>query len=137
MDKEIYYIFSILSESSSELSTRDIAAEIFKKYKIRVSSKIVQNYLWSYFRNEIIFNSSEFTYSLKGEKLEAENVSINFVDSEARTMSMKVDGDKINLSYNRSVKLEDLLKALVLLNLNGYNNKYDLLKNLNRYIDNL
>ena len=104
---------------------------------MKISSKIVQNYLWSYFRNEIEFNNTDFTYSLKCQTIETDNVSIVFLEADVRAISIIVDGNKIKITYNKSVKLEELIKAIVMLNFNGYNNKYDLVKNINRYIDNL
>lgn len=137
MDREIYFIQKVLSENDKPLSTREISAEIFRIFKLKISSKIVQNYLWSYFRNEIEFNNTDFTYSLKCQTIETDNVSIVFLETDVRAISTIVDGNKIKITYNKSVKLEELIKAIVMLNFNGYNNKYDLLKNINRYIDNL
>jgi hypothetical protein len=137
MDREIYFIQKVLSENDKPLSTREISAEIFRIFKLKISSKIVQNYLWSYFRNEIEFNNTDFTYSLKCQTIETDNVSIVFLETDVRAISTIVDGNKIKITYNKSVKLEELIKAIVMLNFNGYNNKYDLVKNINRYIDNL
>ena len=137
MDREIYFIQKVLSENDKPLSTREISSEIFRIFKVKISSKIVQNYLWSYFRNEIEFNNTDFTYSLKCQTIETDNVSIVFLEADVRAISIIVDGNKIKITYNKSVKLEELIKAIVMLNFNGYNNKYDLVKNINRYIDNL
>ena len=57
MDKEIIYINNILVNSKVGLSTSDISKKIFEKYDAKVSRTIVKNYLWSYFRDIIKYDS--------------------------------------------------------------------------------
>ena len=76
MDKEIYYINTILLETEEGLSTSEISKLLFEKFNIKVSRQIVKNYLWSYFRNIIQYNSSDYTYKLSQNQVTEEIINL-------------------------------------------------------------
>lgn len=69
-NQEIYYIhevvsiLSILRNASQPLTAADISKKLRKESELKISPKITKNYLWSYFRNMVDFDSNDWTYSL-------------------------------------------------------------------------
>lgn len=135
MDKEIIYIKNILSESNFGLTTSEISKEIFIKYNYKISKTIVKNYLWSFLRNDIEYDTESFKYKLIEFQNIYEDIEIVKDDKAVRALSYVVEGNLIKLKYRSDLNIDLLLKVLAILNIKGYNQKYDLVKNINRYID--
>ena len=139
MDKEITCITEILSESKEALTTSQISKEIFERYQIKMSRKIVQNYLWSYFRNLVEYNSSDYTYSLSGDEFLLDDIYVEPFSRMPRALSAEVSGSSISVKYNKTLNIETLIHALALLNYKypAEKKRTDLIKQINRIIDQL
>ncbi|MBV2224991.1 MAG: hypothetical protein KUL74_09100 [Cloacibacterium sp.] len=137
MDKEIFYIQSVFFTSNEALTTGEISKLIFEKFNYKISKKIVQNYLWSYFREDIEYNPESFSYRLKIETTGIDNFTVNHITNSKRSISMVVEGSNVKIEIDKNLNIEKLAIAIVSLNIKGYNSRYDLIKNLNRILDNL
>ena len=138
MDREIFYINYILQNSNKRLTTGDISKKIFEIFEHKVSKKIVQNYLWSFFRNEINYDPNDYSYELakKSGKSEILNdISIKSIPELPRAINIEVRGTNIIIEYNSTLTLETVLKSLADIYIHGFNNRHDLIKNLNRVIN--
>lgn len=137
MDKEIVFINNLLKESDEGLTTSEISKKIFEKHNLKVSRQIVKNYLWSYFRNIIKYDSSKYTYSLDNDKFLIDDVIVTKLQKSPRALSIEFEGPKINVKYDERKSKEDFIRALAILNFKSSNKKKnaDLLKQINRIIE--
>lgn len=137
MDKEIYYINTILLETEEGLSTSEISKSLFEKYKIKVSRQIVKNYLWSYFRNIIQYNSSDYTYKLSQKSFLSDDILVKSIEKSPRMISANFENGKLELIYNESKSIEALVKAIGIINFSYSPKKKqtDLIKQINRIIE--
>lgn len=137
MDKEIYYINTILLETEEGLSTSEISKLLFEKFNIKVSRQIVKNYLWSYFRNIIQYNSSDYTYKLSQKSFLSDDILVKSIEKSPRMISANFENGKLELSYNKSKSIESLVKALGIINFSYSPKKKqtDLIKQINRIIE--
>ncbi len=136
MDREINYINEILAASEEGLTTSEISKQIFKRYNQKVSRTIVKNYLWSYFRNMINYDSVNYTYTLKTDhRFFKEADSIKAGDSP-RMISIRALGDKMEISISDRLHLQSLAKAIGIFYLEEDNTgkKKDLIKRLNQIL---
>lgn len=139
MDKESFYIYNILASSEEALSTSEISKKIFETYGIRLSRKITQNYLWSYFRTFIKYNSDNYTYELIENNLLLNDVVVNGISHSNRTLNTYIKNAKVQIDYDISTSLETYIRAIAILNYRKVNpnGKNDLIKELNRTIEKL
>ena len=137
MDKEIFYINSILVETDEGLTTSEISKLLFEKFNIKVSRQIVKNYLWSYFRNIIEYNKSEFSYKLSKKSFLSDDIFVQSVEKSPRMISANFKNGKLELSYDKSKSIEDLVKAIGVINFSFSQKKKqtDLIKQINRIIE--
>lgn len=137
MDRETLYIYETLSSSKSELTTSNIAKEIFDKYDFRISRTIVKNYLWSYFRELIEYNSSNYTYALKDDQFLISDIDVSKVRNPPRAVSAQFEGARINVSFDDQIPIDVYIKAISLINFKHKSSKkkVDLIKQLNRTIE--
>lgn len=137
MDNEIIFINNILVNSKEGLSTSDISKLIFEKYGAKVSRTIVKNYLWSYFRNIIKYNSSEYTYKLNNEEFLIDYIIVEQNPKLCRPISANFEGTKIKVVVDKKIPLEIYIQAIAILNfkVNVNKTKVDLLKQLNRIVE--
>lgn len=137
MDKEIICINNILLNSSNPITTSEISMKIFEEYNMRVSKKIVSNYLWSYFRNLIEYTPSNYTYILKNDTFLIDDIHTVEVQHQPRAITTKIIGSQIQLEYDSNVKQETLVKALGIMNYktNFLKKNIDFIKQLNRTIE--
>ncbi|WP_340111021.1 hypothetical protein [Maribellus mangrovi] len=137
MDKEIFYINQILVEAEKALTTGEISKEIFSKYDYKISKKVVQNYLWSYFRNLIKYNPSDYTYTMKDDRFMINDVVIISEMGMPRAINSSFEGSKIKVTFDKNVPIEDYIKAISLVNykIKSQKQKVDLLKQVNRIIE--
>lgn len=137
MDKEIFYINSILLESEEPLTNSDISKRLYDKYNIKVSRQIVKNYLWSYFRNLIRYDSSNYTYALKEKSFISDDIYITSVENSPRTINARFDGGRLELEYDRSKSIEEIIKAIGIINftISSQKKQLDLIKQINRIIE--
>ncbi len=139
MDREIVFINQILLLSKKPLTTSEIAKQLFDKYELRLSRTIVKNYLWSYFRSLIEYDSADFTYALKADNFLLSDVDVEFVESANRAFELKVVGSKFIILIDTRLEIELIAKGLAILNFRSGVNKsnIDLLKQLNRILEQL
>jgi len=139
MDKEILYINSILSKSSIGLTSSEISKLIFEKYDTRISRTIVKNYLWSYFRSIIKYDSVNYTYKLTQDLFLLDDIVVRFDINQSRALSSKIEGGKIIITADRKFDLEKFIRALGVLNFKIGSNRHnlDIIKQLNRVIEQL
>lgn len=137
MDKEIIYINNILVNSNEGLSTSDISKLIFEKYGAKVSRTIVKNYLWSYFRDIIKYDSSEFTYKINNDEFLIDDVIVQQNDKLSRPISANFEGSKIKVEFDNSIPFEIYIQAIAIMNFKTSVNKKnaDLLKHFNRIVE--
>ncbi len=137
MDKEIFYINNILLNNPNGLTTSDISKIIFEKHGLKISRTIVKNYLWSYFRNLIKYNSSDFTYILENDIFLLDDIDIIEVAKTPRTINCSFVGSKIKVEYDREVSVEMIIKAISIINYKSpvVKNNTDLIKQINRVIE--
>jgi len=137
MDKEIACINNILLKSSEPITTSEISKKIFEEYKMKLSKKIVSNYLWSYFRSLIKYNPTDYTYVLKNDTFLIDDIITEEVQNKPRAITTKINGSQIQLEYDINVKRETLIKALGIINYktNFLSKNIDFIKHLNRTIE--
>jgi len=137
MDKEINFINEILVNSDVGLSTSDISKIIYQKYNAKVSRTIVKNYLWSYFRSIIKYDSSNYTYTLINDKFLLNDIEVLPVLVSSRPINTNIKGSKIKVEYNEKIPIEIYIKALAIINFKVSLKKsnIDLLKQLNRVVE--
>lgn len=137
MDREINYINEILSTSKKALTTSDISKIIFEKYNEKVSKTIVKNYLWSYFRTVIKYDSSNYTYKLINDYFLLEDVEVLGVSSSVRPINTKFKNSKILVEFDKRIKIDMFIKAIAIMNykISPQKRNVDLLKQLNRVVE--
>ena len=137
MDKEIIYINNILVNSKVGLSTSDISKKIFEKYDAKVSRTIVKNYLWSYFRDIIKYDSLEFTYKINNDEFLIDDIIVDQKSKLSRPISANFVGSKIKVEYDNNIPIDIYIQAIAIMNFKTNVNKKnaDLLKHFNRIIE--
>lgn len=137
MDKEIVYINNILLTSEEGLTTSEISKELYINYQIKVSRTIVKNYLWSYFRNIIKYDSSNYTYTLDNDVFLIDDVVVMATEKSPRAISFEFKGPKIHIVYNRDKSIEEYIKAFAILNFKPTTKtkNADIIKLINRIIE--
>lgn len=137
MDKEIIYINNILVNSKLGLSTSDISKKIFEKYDAKVSRTIVKNYLWSYFRDIIKYDSSEFTYKINNDEFLIDDIIVDKKSKLSRPISANFEGSKIKVEYDNNIPIDIYIQAIAIMNFKTNVNKKnaDLLKHFNRIVE--
>ena len=137
MDKEIIYINNILVNSKAGLSTSDISKKIFEKYDAKVSRTIVKNYLWSYFRDIIKYDSLEFTYKINNDEFLIDDIIVDQKSKLSRPISANFVGSKIKVEYDNNIPIDIYIQAIAIMNFKTNVNKKnaDLLKHFNRIIE--
>ena len=137
MDKEISCINNILIKCDKRLTTAEISKKLFEDYKMRLSRKIVKNYLWSYFRNLIDYNSDDYTYILKNDTFLIGDIEILQVKNKPRAITTKINGSKIQLEYDVNITQDVFIKAIGLINYktNFLKKNIDFIKHLNRTVE--
>lgn len=137
MDKEIIYINNILVNSKEGLSTSDISKLIFERYGSKVSRTIVKNYLWSYFRDIIKYDSSEFTYKIINDEFLIDDIIVDQNSKLSRPISANFEGSKIKVKYDNSIPIDIYIQAIAIMNFKTNVNKknVDLLKHFNRIVE--
>jgi hypothetical protein len=137
MDKEIFFIHNLLVNESQGLTTNDISKLIFEKHGLKISRTIVKNYLWSYFRNLIKYDSSNFKYTLLNDDFLLDDIEIAKKDNLERTIKSTFFGSKIKVEYNSSTSIETIVKALTIINYksSAVKNNLDLIKQVNRVVE--
>jgi hypothetical protein len=140
MNQEIIHIYQIIKEGSEPLTTAQISKELYSRNGLKISKKIVQNYLWSYFRDIIDYNSNDFTYKIKkSNSFEWSSVELIKCDKLTRAIEPSVNGNILEIKYNCSISKETIIKAIVevYFNMNHKKKNVDFLKLINQAIDNL
>jgi hypothetical protein len=139
MDNETLMINVILNTSIVPLTSSEISKLVYEKYKVKISKTIVKNYLWSFFRDIIIFDSGDFTYKLKNDKFLLDDVEVIFKDQPERPIGSNVLGAKILITADSNISFQDFVKGIAILNYKIDVNKrnIDLIKQLNRVIEQL
>lgn len=137
MDTDILCINTILRDSDKPLTTSEISMQIYEKYQMKISKKIVQNYLWSFFRHIIDYNQTDYTYKLNSDKFLLEDIEVNMVEKAPRPIGSNIVGGKIIITADSKISLKDLIKSFAILNYKIGTNKRnsDLIKQLNRVIE--
>ena len=139
MDNETLMINVILNSSIVPLTSSEISKLVYEKYKVKISKTIVKNYLWSFFREIIIYDSGNFTYKLKDDKFLLDDVEVIFRDQPERPIGSNVLGGKILITTDSNISFQDFVKGIAILNYKIDVNKrnIDLIKQLNRVIEQL
>ena len=139
MDKDILCINSVLRDANKALTTSDISKLIYERYEVKISRTIVKNYLWSFFRNIIIYDQGDFTYKLDNDKFLLEDIEVNMTSKAARPISSSIEGGKIIITADTNITIQDFIKGFAILNYKIGANKRnsDLIKQLNRVIEQL
>jgi hypothetical protein len=137
MDKEIYIIHTILKNTLKPLTTKEIADDYSRLSGYRISKTIVKNYLWSYFREIIKFNSGDFTYALKGDKYLFTDVVCRETNDQIRPICTSAKTGKILIEFDKSITMVELIEAIGIVNFRTGGNFYksDLIKSINRIIE--
>lgn len=137
MDKEIIYINNILVNSKEGLTTSDISKLIFERYDAKVSRTIVKNYLWSYFRDIIKYDSSEFTYKINNDEFLIDDINVIQNEKSNRAISANFEGSKIKVEYDNNIPINVYIQAIAIMNFktNVKNKNVDLLKHFNRIVE--
>ena len=137
MDKEIIYINNILVNSNEGLTTSDISKLIYEKYGAKVSKIIVKNYLWSYFRDIIKYNSTEYTYTINNDEFLIDDIIIDHNSKLSRPISATFEGSKIKVVFDNQIPLEVYIQAVAIMNFktNVSKKNTDFLKLFNRLVE--
>jgi hypothetical protein len=139
MDKDIVYINTILNKNNQGVTTAEISKKIFEEFDIKISRTIVKNYLWSYFRSIIEYNSSTYSYKLKSDPFLINDINVVQLENVARPISSKIEGSSIIISVDKNIPFESYIKAIGVINFKIDKNKksVDLIKLINRTIEQL
>ena len=136
MDKEILYINNTLVNSKEPLTTSEISKLIFNQYGVKISKTIVKNYLWSYFRSIIIYNSAEFTYQLNNDVFLIDDIIIQKDSNLIRPLTTITEGSKIKVIFDINIPIENYIQAIALINFKvNFQKNTDFLKQFNRIIE--
>ena len=137
MDKEIIYINNILVNSKEGLSTSDISKLIFERFDAKVSRTIVKNYLWSYFRDIIKYDSSEYTYKINNDEFLIDDIIVDKKSKLSRPISANFEGSKIKVEFDNNIPIDIYIQAIAIMNFKTNVNKKntDLLKHFNRIVE--
>lgn len=137
MDKEILYIYEVLSSSKAPLTSPEISKEIFNRHEFKLSRTIVRNYLWSYFRDLVEYDAAKYTFVLKDDQFLISDIDVSEVKNPPRAVCAQFEGARINVSYDDKIPISVYIKAIALLNFKHKSsvNKVDLVKQLNRTIE--
>ena len=132
-------INSILIDSKKALTTSDISKLLFEKFELKLSKTIVKNYLWSFFRHVIDYNSGDFTYKLSGDKFLLEDIKVNMSNKAIRPLGSSIEGGKIIITADINISIQDFIMGFAILNYRVGSNKRnsDIIKQLNRVIEQL
>ena len=132
MDKEILYIYEVLATTKTPLTAADISKEIFIRYDFRLSRKIVRNYLWSYFRANIEYDASNYTFVFSDDQFLISDIDVSTVVNPPRAISAQFEGARI-----KAMLTSVLVKAIALINYKNKSStsKIDLIKQINRTIE--
>lgn len=137
MNEEILLIHNALSSQDAPLTTGQISKKIFIASGLKLSSKTVQNYLWSFFRHDITYNKESYTYQYK--PLRSYNWDEIIVEGSCKTkrpISATVVGRTLRIVYDNNISLNEFLEAFAVLSLTkGGKKEIDILKSLNRIIE--
>ena len=119
---EDYMIKVIMSESLEALSSGDISKKIFKKFNHRITKTTVKNYLWSSLRSKVKCDTENWVYSLKSDAdvLSAPStfkVTTKMIANNSDFISITTFGDEVICSYRENLKVDEVIKALVELEL--------------------
>lgn len=137
MDKEIFIIQSILANAQKPFTTKEIADEYFKLSGYRISKTTIKNYLWSYFREIIKFDSTAFTYELKDDNYLLNDLICRETKNKLRPISTSVKSGKILIEFDDTIKKNELIEAIGIINfrMGSVYYKSDLIKTINRIIE--
>lgn len=137
MDREINYINQILISNKEGLTTSDISKIIFEKYNEKVSKTIVKNYLWSYFRNVIKYDSSAYTYTLLDDRFLLDDIDVINLNNAKRPLNTVFKDSKIVIEFDDNIDINTYIKAIGIMNYKIAPSKknIDFLKQLNRIIE--
>jgi hypothetical protein len=137
MDREINYINKILASTEEGLTTSEISKQIFEIFNEKVSKTIVKNYLWSYFRTVIKYDSSNYTYKLNNDQFLLEDIEVAGVPSSVRPINTKFKDSKILVEFDKRIKIDMYIKAIAIINykITPQKRNVDLLKQLNRVVE--
>jgi hypothetical protein len=119
---EDYMIKEIMSESKEALSSGEISKKIYEKFKHRITKTTVKNYLWSSLRPFVHCNTEDWVYSLKkeSEMLSTSSVfkvSTHPVNDLPDYLRIQVLGDEVNCTYRDNLTVDEVIKALIELEL--------------------
>lgn len=119
---EDYMIKAIMSESEEALSSGEISKKIYEKFKHRITKTTVKNYLWSSLRPLVHCNTEDWVYSLKkeSEMLSTSSVfkvSTYPVNDLPDYLRIEVLGDEVNCTYRDNLTVDEVIKALIELEL--------------------
>ena len=138
MDKEIYAIYQVLQSSDKMLTTKDISDELSRIFGIKVSKKVVKNYLWSFFRNVITMDPDDYSYRLASDKFLADDIVTKSSNSLPRAIQASAAGSQIEVVYHDRLSIQTLVSAIALVNFRKSAAKnQDLIKIINRAINEL
>ena len=114
-----------------------ISKKIFEKYDAKVSRTIVKNYLWSYFRDIIKYDSSEFTYKINNDEFLIDDIIVDKKSKLSRPISANFEGSKIKVEYDNNIPIDIYIQAIAIMNFKTNVNKKnaDLLKHFNRIVE--
>lgn len=132
---EDYMIKAIMSESKEALSSGIISKKIYEKFKHRITKTTVKNYLWSSLRPLVHCNTEDWVYSLKKESEMLSTSSVFKVstyptDNLPDYLRIEILGDKVNCTYRDNLTVDEIIKALIELELTNDLRK-EALKKLN------
>jgi hypothetical protein len=139
MDNETLMINFVMKSSFLPLTSSEISKLVYEKYKIKISKTIVKNYLWSFFRDVIVYDSVNYTYKLKNDRFLLDDLQVVFKDQPERPIGSSVLGGKIIITADSNILLQDVIKGIAILNykIDIKKKNVDLIKQLNRVIEQL
>ena len=132
---EEYMIKIVLSESTKSLSSGEISKMIYDKFNHRITKTTVKNYLWSSLRSCVSCNTEDWVYSLKNESEILSSSSVFKVYTETASnfpdyIKTDVLGDNVKCTFQENLTIDEILKALIELELANDLRK-DAIKKLN------
>ena len=140
MNVEIIMIENILTSIKQPFTVKQLGQAFRKKYKHKISNKVLQNYLWSYFRSEIEYKPETYEYSLKSLSSNIGSTfdfDIDVVSDAVRPLSVSVKNDVVRIALLDAITVQDLVKAFYHYHLNYAQQakNFDFIKKINQIIE--
>jgi hypothetical protein len=106
-------IIAMLKDANKPLKSSQILALLKKAYpKITISKKELNQIIWKELRHKIIYNTSDFTFILKGSSLETNSFEKSSIVNSNRIITEPINPYEFTTKSESEIKISDILKII-------------------------